>query len=123
MEGSVNLTAFCPLLWQSNKGPVDDLGNPIIEEGQGTRGNCTKPYDCGTCPIMQATLSALSGEVGLWICPDCAPKTKKAAEFYEIEIEFGGYYMEGLCQRPNCERAERYSPLLQLLLVVGNSIP
>jgi len=123
MEGSVNVLAFCPLLWQDNKGPVDERNNPLIQESQGIRGNCTKPYDCATCPVMQRTLTALQGEIGLWVCPDCASKIPAVARHYQIKIEFAGYYMEGYCQRPSCEREGRYSPLLQLLLVVGDAIP
>lgn len=125
MEGSVNVLAFCPLLWQANKGPVDEEGNPIISDGRGTRGNCTKPYDCANCPVMKATLEAMPGDTAVWICQDCVTKSRPAAEYYRIEIELLSYYMEGHCQRYNCDRAEedRWSPLLQLLVVTGSDVP
>lgn len=123
MEGSVNVFSFCPLLWQANGGPVDDRGNPIIELGNGTRGNCTKPHDCATCPVMGATLSAMQGQIWSWICPDCASKVREPAQHYGISIELAGYYTEGHCQRPSCERDGQHSPILQLLLVVGDAIP
>lgn len=74
---------------------------------------------------MKNTLQLLSsqGEMGLWICPDCVPKSKEGAKYYKIKIEVMSYYTEGECQRFSCAREEKYSPILQLLLVVGESVP
>ena len=74
---------------------------------------------------MQYALQELAraGEMAVWICPDCMVKAMQSARDLRIKAELMGYYQEGQCQRPSCDRAPGYSPILQLLAVVGTVMP
>lgn len=130
-----NDKAFCPLLWQANGGPVREDGLPVFGNGQPIKGNCDHPQDCFRCNVMDACVNAanLNGVTTIWVCPDCCSEALKQSKKLGILTRLPGYYTEGWCQRPQCGRAARaapekqnearFSPLLQLMTVVGSEIP
>jgi predicted nucleic acid-binding Zn ribbon protein len=129
-EAEVNDDAFCILLWQANGGVVREDGTPVFD-GEPVRGRCLNPGDCDRCGIMQSALAnlAANGVISLWICPDCVSRIRESAQEMGVVTKFPGFYTEGSCQRPQCERAKeygevgRYSTLLQLLTILGATIP
>ena len=122
--------AFCPLLWQANGGHLDQKGQPIFSNDL-VRGRCHEPGDCTRCELMYKMLVNLAsqGVTSIWICSSCAGVVYDEAEELGIDVRLPGFYSEGACQRPKCHRGEqwgdqgRYSSLLQLLTVLGTTIP
>ena len=113
--------AFCLVMWRSEGGLVDSEGKPT---GPPVQGLCDNPEDCGKCGLLQATLAGLGPDkTYLWVCPDCADRALTGAKHWKIRTQAPGYYSSGLCQRPQCQRADKYSNFLQLLIVVGDRVP
>lgn len=115
--------AFCPLLWEANGGNVTEDGKPSHTNWP-VRGKCKEP-DCGRCELMQNILVnlAANGISSLWICPACVGVVRKEAEEIGVIIKLPGFFADGLCQRPKCHRVDRFSEILQLLTVIGPTIP
>jgi len=125
-EPDPNDEEFCPILWQANGGKVRDNGSPIFD-GDLVRGRCREPGDCDHCTFMRHSLMAIAsqGVTSLWICPSCVGQISNSARELGLEVKLPGFYSEGFCQRPQCHRNgdERYSIVLQLLTVIGTTIP
>ena len=125
-EPEPNDEEFCPILWQANGGTFRPNGS-IIFTGDMIQGRCRNPGDCDRCEFMQRSLTTLAsqGVTSLWICPSCVGQIRPIARELGLQTKFPGFYTEGYCQRPQChkEGEERYSPILQLLTVLGTTIP
>ncbi len=132
-EEEVNDEAFCLLLWQRNGGKVSPTGRVYLDTDQEfVRGRCTNPADCFQCGVMQEALAKITaqGIHHIWVCPNCASVVSKEVKEGAVSAKLPGYFTEGYCQRPSCERAAddpdpeaRKSILLQLLTFEGDSIP
>lgn len=82
------------------------------------RGACTRAYDCDTCSLMQEELAKLPVNDSWWICPDCTSRVKSRSRGRGAHLTLPGFYTEGYCQNPNCQREgdEKYTGFLQLVL-------
>ena len=98
-----------------------------MEQGRSIRGYCSRPWDCYTCPLFQEEVSYETsiGTTALWVCPDCASDVIKEARANGKKAKLPGFYGEGYCQRPECQRplhasdpaAARYSIMLQIVTI------
>lgn len=128
-DGEGNKESFCLLLWRSNGGRVtDDLR--IARQGfnlegeipQYSRGYCTKPYDCYSCDILQEEIHKHPPGSVIWLCIDCVKQETQRCKEAERPFHLPGFYTEGHCQSPECERPAgpegliRYSRFLQLFI-------
>lgn len=117
-EPEQNDDVFCPILWQANGGKFKSNGAPLFE-GDIIRGRCRDPGDCDRCHYMQGVLTFLTsqGITSLWICPECVSQIRESARELGVAYRFPGFYTEGFCQRPSCNREgdAKYSSVLQLL--------
>lgn len=98
--------AFCPLLHRAGEGAVmvitDDEGNYL--EKRFVRGLCTKVIDCDSCQYMQNEVAQHPAEDVCWVCPTCIDIVFKWAKGHGVPIDVPGFYSEGYCQFPWCER-------------------
>ena len=121
-----NDDVFCPILWQVNGGEFTQKGKPIFR-GDPIRGKCRNPGDCDRCGYMQQALLSLAtqGVNSLWICPGCVSEIRNRAADCGVTYKFPGFFAEGYCQRPDCEREgdDKFSIVLQLITVAGPIIP
>jgi hypothetical protein len=115
MDGEGVQQAFCPLLWRANGGKLNARGLPVITD-EPIRGMCTRAYDCFTCELMQEELSFYQPGTVWWLCPECVARIKSRRDIRGQHIKLLGFYTEGECQNAHCHRADRHSPILQLLL-------
>jgi hypothetical protein len=118
--------AFCLLLWAENGGKVDTRGRPAFNASGQTRGNCTTPYDCYGCALMQRELARHPVGYAFWVCPACVSVLAKDAKTREVSFHLPGHFTEGQCQYEGCTRPERvegdeqlpprFSRFLQLII-------
>lgn len=113
-EGEGGKEAFCLLLWSSNGGQFDPKGRPYLERGSYSRGNCTRPHDCFTCPLMQEELAQHPPEEVCWVCPACLSEVAKQAKEQSFEFRLPGYFTEGQCQYRRCQRPARVEEGVEL---------
>lgn len=101
--------AFCPILFGANGGRFDSTGKPIVD---GTvAGLCDSPFDCGTCPHLQAWVSKQAGKRTRWECYQCVTKDKT-----KEGRELPGFYQSAPSQGiRGCAGCGRESSLLQLV--------
>ncbi len=126
MEGSKQ--AFCMLLWINNGGTVNHRGQPLATGPGRVTGNCTTPFDCYSCALMQQELINLNkaGKQTIWVCPSCLDEVIKQMKNNSQFFHLPGHFTEGQCQYDLCQRTERlegadiipskYSRFLQLLI-------
>lgn len=124
----VNEGAFCPLLWVRNGGRLGPRGRVLWEEN--ISGRCPDPVDCYKCGVMQEALANLSaqGMNHAWICPQCVTDVSLEIKENALNASLAGYFSEGYCQRPHCQRAAedpeepelRHSIIVQLLTFEGD---
>jgi hypothetical protein len=115
--------AFCPLLYYAGGGRFTSGGRPQLTDGEYRRGVCTRPYDCDTCIYMQHQVSYFPKEEITWICPSCISTVVDWANQHGVHIEMWGFYSEGYCEYPGCQRPEdgtleqpaRYSSFRQIV--------
>lgn len=110
--------AFCPLLWRANGGAFNADGTPRHSEQSEypIRGLCTRAYDCDSCELMMEELTYHAPYTVWWCCPDCISDLKKKSAGRGLHLSLPGFYTEGTCWNPSCQREGRYSVLLQLVL-------
>jgi hypothetical protein len=113
-EGEGQGEAFCLLLWAANGGNIDGRGRPTRERDQYSRGNCTRPHDCYTCPLLQNELALHPPEEVFWACPQCIAEIAKEAKKQKMSLRLPGYYTEGQCQYKGCTRPARVEDGVEL---------
>lgn len=98
--------AFCPLLFEAGHGGradlIDDDGNYVGQRH--VRGLCTEPIDCNSCVFMQHEISYHHPDTVTWVCPTCIGPIFKWAKKNNVQIHAPGFYSEGYCEYPWCER-------------------
>lgn len=117
--------AFCPILYTSNGGQLDNKGKAIVSLNNRVRGKCDKAFDCGDCFLLQNWIATCVSEgwiVG-WECDDCLHVTKA------VSRQLPGFFQEGrlddssslniISQPPSlsgCTRCKKETSFLQLVL-------